>query len=156
MKYLLSFLVLCLIACSGENSTDIVLYNQKRIKVMNDEKRERITTSLHDRYAKYFNTLPSAQLPLSKYIKHKDYEIFIAIPYNTDFNNLKKEIKEAGGTVNSTDTSCFRQFEADGNFFSEYAVASKDSSIIFIGAVTNQKNVCDSLLNESMLIKRIQ
>lgn len=157
-KYTLFFFILTLFSCKNVAKNELPLFNGIAFKITDNESVEKVSKSVLENYNKNFNYSPF-QIPLSKYIVHNNYSIYIGIPFNTSFNNLRsfhiKNNENNLGSFKSDSTSFYRSFKSDSLFYTEYCANINSNSLIYISTVTKYKEVADSLFNEAKLIERI-
>jgi len=118
-----------------------------------------IQSDVNALYSEYFNH-KQPQIPLFKYIKNIDYDIFIGIPYDTSLKKMVKTqlVKTDSSNVffESNSNYFFKRYRKDGFYISEYATVFKNNTIIYVASMTKKKVVSDSLFNKLEIAKRIK
>lgn len=118
-----------------------------------------IKPSINELYSAYFNNR-QPQIPLFKYVKHLNYQIFIGIPYDTSISNMIKAQLEKPDSLRvffeSNPNYFFTKYERDGLYITEYASVYENRNILYISTITNMKEISDSLFNMSDVSTRIK
>ncbi len=159
-KILIFFLVVSLTACSKEKSNGITLFNDLVFKMQEGEIVRGIDEAVKNNYLKYLDN-PNIQIPLFKYIKHNDYEVFIGVPYNTsikeiiDYQLKSTEGKDTSLYFKADSISYYKQCKKDELYIAAYASAIDSKSLLYIAAISASKSLSDSLFNQSQLSNRI-
>ena len=153
------FLSLAILSCtSTKNENEVSLFNNLVFKLKQGEVIQKATLEVKDRYTNYFNS-SSIQVPLFKYIKHKDYEIFIGIPYNTSIevmieNQLNRQDSLIQNSTLQRDSSYFLStYNIAQSHIIEYAVKSENNSFIYLAAIADSRAINESI-NLSNRIER--
>lgn len=117
-----------------------------------------ITSSVKEIYAENFNN-SEIQIPLFRYIKHSNYQIFIGIPYNTSINELtQNQLRKQEDLISNLkgDSLYFYDRYKRGDFYmTEYAAMFSNNSLIYISTISPSKELTDSLFIQSELLSRI-
>ena len=74
--------ILFITACSNNNKNEIPLFNNIVIKKATGEQEKPINELISNTHKKNLS-YKNIQVPLYKYLSHKDYKIFIGLPYHT-------------------------------------------------------------------------
>jgi len=150
-------LVAVFAACATGKKGDIMLLDKHRLSVAAGETVAANSPDVVARYEKYFNKHDSIQLPLYKYVKSDEYEMFVGIPLNATLEQLDWYGAVADTTFAHTLTGShlYRQFELEDLYVSQYALTTGGGNRTVIFAVTKSKPLSDSLFSEPMLAKRI-
>lgn len=159
MKKLLPLLLfLFILSCKNDTSKrTIPIFNAISFQTNKGEKLSLKNQIVTETYKSYFSN-EDIQIPLFKYIKGKNYSIYISIPYNTTLKNLEKQqfINPKFNQKNfQTDSTSyfFRKFADKSTYISIYS-KEFDKNLIFVLTETNSKKISDSLFNKTKLSKR--
>jgi hypothetical protein len=160
MRRLILFLFLILvISCTTKNKNDIKLFNNISFEMRNGETLMDIHSSIKEMYTEYFNN-QQIQIPLFKYIKHRNYIIFIGIPYETSIHKMTKiQLEKPDSSrlfFESNNKSFFNKYKKNRFYITEYSILIENNSMIYISTMTNSKEISDSLFNKSEIVKRIK
>ena len=159
MKYFyIVLLSISVISCTVEKKNETPLFNGLTFNLYDGEAIEEINSRTGERYSCFFND-GIIQIPLYKYIKHSNYDIFIGIPYNTSIEALvKSKIAKQDSTdayFKSDSVSFYKKYAKDGLYITEYASKIEDLSLIYIAAMSESRELSDSLFTETKLSERI-
>lgn len=145
-------------SCGSKKQHEIQLFNELTFQIYKGEAITDVNYNSKTQYFKYFNN-QTIQIPLFKYIKHNDYEIFIGIPYNTSIENmLKNQLEKQDCTMTNfriDSLAYYKKYVRDNFYITEYATKSPSKSLIYIATISKLANLSDSLFNELELVKRI-
>ncbi|MFN0188103.1 MAG: hypothetical protein ACKVQV_05325 [Bacteroidia bacterium] len=155
------FIVLFLtsiLSCSKENKNEIPLFNELSFKIYDGESIVAVNTEIKDKYSKSFNS-SIIQIPLLKYIKGTNYEIFIGVPYNVSIeamieNQLSMQ-ESVAVDFKSDSLFYFKSYKKNEFYIAEYAAKIDNESLLYISTMSDSKALTDSLFNEHELSKRI-
>lgn len=117
-----------------------------------------IQPGIEELYTEYFNN-QHIQIPLFRYIKHRQYKLFIGLPYNTSMKQLilnqtaKRDSMQID--VPKDSLSFFLKYQKEGFYITEYATI-KENTLFYLSTMTSVKAISDSLLNETKLSERIK
>lgn len=152
-------ILLLFTACTHEKNNSLNLFDDLTFKMQVGETSEDIKPIISDLYSSQFNN-GQIQIPLFKYIRHSDYQIFIAIPLNTTIDKLAKTQLEEfdSGSVyfESGHDYFFIKCKRDGLYICEYAATFKKNTLIFVSLISVKKEISDSLFNKGQISKRIE
>jgi hypothetical protein len=150
--------ILFITACSNNNKNEIPLFNNIVIKKATGEQEKPINeliSNTHKENLSYKNI----QVPLYKYLSHKDYKIFIGLPYHTTIKEMiSKEIQnKTDKTVyfEQDSISFIKQDKQGDNYATTYVTKIGDNSIIYLCGVSKSKKTTDSIFNKLEFSKRI-
>ncbi len=155
---ILILVLISLVSCSGNNNNRIPLYNELTFNLTEGESVTTINQKAEEKYTKYFNS-GDIQIPLFKYIQHKDYEIFIGLPFQTSiakmiqYQNLRSDSTVVNLKTNPK--GFYKTYTSDSAYITEYATEVAGKYLLFISAMTNSKELADSLFTEQQLSSRI-
>jgi hypothetical protein len=154
------FFLLCIVlisSCNSENNNDIHLFNDYFFDLSYNEKEIDISENSKNIY---FDILENKniQIPLFKCIKSLDYFIFIGLPVNTSFSEMKTStlIGQNLSVSNNISSSSFihKTYFNNESYFSEYTYSIEDN-MVYILTVTDSKIISDSLFNQKSLFERL-
>lgn len=158
MRYSVIFLFCFIISCSPKKDNEIHLYNEIYFKINEGEAIGVADSKTRDIYTENFNNGP-VQIPLFKYINHKDYDIFIGLPFNTSLDaliqNQPAKLDSLISNQESDTLSYYIAYKRNGLYITEYAVKLTGSSLVFISTISRSKEITDSLFNKFGLSTRI-
>lgn len=159
MKNLIIVLIfLSILSCSDVNRNIIPLFNEITFEMNEGEEMDVITSSIKDIYAENFNN-SEIQIPLFKYIKHSNYQIFIGIPYNTSINKLTlNQMRKQEDLISNlkSDSLYFYDRYKRGDFYmTEYAAMFSNNSLIYISTISPSKELTNSLFIQTELKRRL-
>ncbi len=155
-------LIASLIACSKEKekSNEVLLFNNIVFALQKGEVVEPIDEPVKNKYFKYLGN-QNIQIPLFRYIKHTNYEIFIGLPFNTSIKDIvdsqlnKTEAKDTSSLFQNSPSAFYKKNNKDDVYITAYASEIDKKSLIYITAITASKALSDSLFNQNELSKRI-
>lgn len=146
---------LLLLACVKQNSNNVKLFNDVEFVLGEGESSDLVDSNLANEYRSYVLN-PDYEFPLFKYIKHTDYQIFIALPFNMDTEKLfnldfftSKNIDFKNG-----DNYIFFKHKKKDMFVVEYLLEYNQSVFHFL-CITNDEDIDNNLLSYDKLIQRI-
>ena len=154
---ILILLIVLIFSCTNEKKNEIILFNDIQLNLNDDEKVVDINPEITKRYFTHLRSHPF-QIPLFKYIKNSNYEVFIGIPTGASINKLinSQIIKQAGTLVDSKSDSVsylFKKYEKENYYLTEY-VLDYEKNLFYLLSVCNSKHFSDSLFNYLELSKR--
>lgn len=161
-KLVVFFLVISLLsACSSgsERKNEITFFNKITFPLRAKERVIDLKPSITKDYESMFTTETGLAAPLFRYVEHPDYRIFLAIPYNTTFAQLKENryLKNAElQEEKSTNTYHFRAYRTEKREILHELIKLEENNIIYLLAQTQHPAVADSVLGHEVLSKRIQ
>lgn len=155
--FLFLFLIF-IISCSNIKNNEIALFNETSFIIFEDEVICSIDFETKNKYTENFNN-SNIQVPLFKYIKNNNYEIFIGIPYNTSIDLLYQKKNGINDSLlnSKLDSLCyFKNYKRSEKYITEYVSKVDASSLIQISTMTISKEISDSLFNIFELSKRLK
>lgn len=156
-KYLPVLGFIFFISCNSHNDNSIALFNDLSFELGKGEKLAEITSGTQSNYAGFISQ-KKVQIPLFRYIKATGYDIYIGIPYNTSLSELNdsKLLGDSLSLENKVDSLSFNfnTFAKDSTYFCEY-IQKSQNNLLYILAVTESKQLLDSLFNYNVLAKRV-
>ena len=142
MKKILGvFVFIIIFSCSNEKENELPLFNGLTFQLNEGESIGEIDSKAKENYADYFNS--PIQIPLFKYIKHSNYQIFIGLPYNTSIEamtqyELNKQDSSIAKLKLKTDSiSYYKEYEKHNFHITEYAVRKEGNSLIYIATLSD-------------------
>ena len=138
--------------CCSNNS------NGLKFKLQEAEVQENINDVTKKNYFSFFGKNKN-QLPLFKFIKSKNYEIYIGLPFKTSIPKLLSNsisVNDSSVIILNSDSVSFmfRKSKLNNNYITEFA-KQYDANIIYLLCVSNSKSVSDSVFSFEKLSKRI-
>lgn len=154
------FFIVCtslLVSCSTNKKKDIVLVNDYYFKMMPGESISDNSQDVIDRYEKYFNNDDSIQIPLYKYIKNENYQLFIGLPMESNLMKLQsREMVHDSVLINhSGQNTAYYQYSKDSLLLTHYYAMPDKKNITAVFVLTKSKEMSDSLFSEQKLSERI-
>ena len=157
-KTILLLTLFTVFSCTHKNEQVLDLYNGISFELKKGENPTEIRSELNKLYEEYFNN-KQPQVPLFRYIMHPNYKLFIGIPFDSSIQQLisaqlaKTQLN--GGKLESGGDYFYASYQKDGFYIAEYAKKLKQNSIIYVSAMTIQKEIADSLFTKVQLSKRL-
>lgn len=152
-------LLLSFFSCSMKHRNEISLFNDITFDLQAGESLQEIHPCITQMYQEYFNS-KEIQIPLFKYVKHKDYVIFIGIPYCTSMDQMIKIQSEKRDICHSylecNAKSFLTKYKKNGYYVTEYSKVLEDNSIIYLSTMAETKEASDSLFTKLKLSGRIK
>jgi hypothetical protein len=158
MKFFITlFLFIFLVACTSSEKNEIFISNKTSFKLNEGEKLVDIRPGITEDYQYHLNN-SDIQIPLYKYIRNKDYRIYLGIPYNTSIEKLIKfqlSDQTVGHEELETDSLSyfFKKQDNDTTYISKFS-KTFDENLIYILAITNSKIISDSLFKQKAFSNR--
>ena len=157
-KIFVVLFILSILSCSKENKNEIPLFNELSFKIYDGESIVAVNTEIKDKYSKCFNS-SIIQIPLLKYIKGKNYEIYIGVPYNVSIEAMIENQFSMQDSVavdfKSDSLFYFKSYKKNEIYISEYAIKTNNESLLYVSTMSDSKTLTDSLFNDKELSKRI-
>ena len=157
-KIFIVLFIISIISCSKENKNEIPLFNELSFKIYDGESIVAVNTEIKDKYSKCFNS-SIIQIPLLKYIKGKNYEIYIGVPYNVSIEAMIENQFSMQDSVavdfKSDSLFYFKSYKKNEIYISEYAIKTNNESLLYVSTMSDSKTLTDSLFNDKELSKRI-
>lgn len=147
-------LFVTILFCSCTTDQKVPIFNGITFDLHQGETVGDIGQDVKDVYTLHFNN-SDIQIPLFKYIRHEDYEIFIGIPFNTTLEQLISQ----RGTENHTENrppTYYKTSTIDGQYLIEFAGRFNGNNLLYIAALTDSEAVARSFLNADTLSDRIE
>lgn len=155
--FVYTLLIIFFVGCASSKKNDIMLLNNYHFKLAAGEKVEPNDKEIVNRYEKYFNNDDSLQIPLYRYIKSTDYEMFIGIPMTTTLPQVSRlEMnRDTLLTARDTQTSSFKQYQKDSLYVTRYFTSPDRENLMAFFVLTKSEKISDSLFNEELFSERI-
>jgi len=157
-KLTVAFLGFILWQCSPTPDNEIPLFNNIVYHLEDGESIEDITPNTVALYDSLFNG-PNYEIPLFRNIQHKDYTLFIGLPFNTGYEQLLRNKVNSRDTLliseTITDSCFFTKYEVENTTASEYVVKLNNKSIVFVATLSIADNKTDTLFTINKLNNRI-
>lgn len=150
-------------------SEDITVFNNIVFSLSPEDTISNITPEIRDRYLQMLH-VGRIQVPLYRYIRSDDYELFLGIPVNTsikEFYSLREAEKNENAAIDKaslvrsiiTDSLSYLYTIRDGKsekIYHEYLATFDDNLVYVLGVYTMTGTTCnDSLLSYTALSKRL-
>ncbi len=160
MKKYFFFLITLCFACTGKKPDNITLFNGVTFETKQGEEIPAIDQNISNEYKKYLGAM-SDHIPLFRYVHHKDYGVFIGLPFSISKDSLmqiKPSLPLLNPTIETTDsaTMVYRKFTTREGLQLHTLFYEINNSKIFIIGRTYQSGLPDSLLSEKALKSRIK
>lgn len=146
-------------ACNSSRLPDgtVVLFNDYKMKLQPGEEVKELDAVQKKVYEQYCNNTAAVQVPFFKMLSHKDYTLFIGLPFHSSLERLAAAKETAAAdTVFAhllSDTSFYRQAKQDSFYVTEYVYRPDSSMMICIFALS--KSPSGPVSAEAMLRQRI-
>ena len=151
--------MLVLFACksANKNKEGVPLFDEIYLKLLPNEEVINVNTEIKNQYLTFFK-YTNFQIPLFKYIKAKDYNIYIGIPYNTSLkrlSNIEMSEKPLKNIEFKTDnrTYFFKKQNKEGLFITQYSKLL-NKNLVYILITSQSKEISDNVFNQINLSKR--
>lgn len=162
MKTFLLFLIsLAVSSCSQLDDNQIMLFNKKvynldQNEIIHDIKKENL-----EHYESFLN-VNKTQIPLYRYVKNPNYEMYLGIPLGTTLDSLVNEMDAVISSdslmsdisTSSSDTYLFRSYKKNNFYVSEYLQSFGDN-LLFVLNLSREKAVSDTLFTIEKIQSRI-
>lgn len=155
------FLVVAILAWQCENGRDhIDFYTGQKFKIEYGEIATENTSQIIPQYHLFFNSYKNLQIPLFKFVKHNDYEIFIGMPVSTTITDLFHRIYEEPSNKvlisgKQNDSSYLIKYTRDNHFIVTYLSVLKDNSPICFSVMANDSMLIDEFFNKNVFKNRL-
>ena len=127
-------------------------------KLLNGETKTEIDQYIINYYESYFNTDIENQIPLYKYIKHNNYEIFIGLPIGNNASSTMfhkgEKYKNTGQLIYIDSLNNSIGYKIKNIFFTEHLYLRDDNIKYFVFSATISDSISNLLFNSSTLSKR--
>lgn len=160
MNKLICFLFCFLLfSCNTKNkNNDVEIFNGLKFKLQKTEVNENINKITKENYFSFFDKKKN-QLPLFKFIKSNNYEIYVGLPFKSSIPKLLNNsinINDSSLIILNSDSVSFmfRKSKLNNSYITEFA-KQYDANIIYLLCVTNSQSISDSLFSFEKLSKRI-
>lgn len=159
-----SILLLLIVAISASqcnNGQDhIDFYTGQKFKINNGEKVTENKSHIISQYNIFFNSYKNLQIPLLKFIKHNDYEIFIGIPVGITITDLFQRISEEPNNRNlifdkQNNNSYLIKYEKENHWIVTYLSVLKDNSIICFSVMADDSKLIDDFFSNNIFKNRL-
>lgn len=160
-KLRLLSLLLCLLitSCSESNPDTLLLFNNHKFALQPGETVIQADSGIAATYKQRYNNEVTVQLPLYRFVRGKDYLLFIAAPFHASLDRIaESRNKVQADTVfsESHDRQQFHRYYRLGKkYCSEWVFAMDTASMICIFGETTERGIAETVLNPSEMKKRI-
>ena len=139
IKFPFLIIFILLISCGSDiNDNNLYLFGDTYIKLEVDEISNELTKENTDLYFSYVGN-SDIQAPLYRYITNKDYQLFIGLPINTDFDTIKDKLKlveiKEGKIDNISATYLYSNYTIESENITKFLV-DVDNNLVLIIVVT--------------------
>lgn len=135
---ILSFIIATFIflSCSSEvDESKLFLFNDTYFQLEDGELTNELTKENTDLYFSLLGN-PDLQAPLYKYIKSDKYDLFIGIPVETTFAEIKKSFTKGsihtGELENSSNPFVYTNYNDDGKNITKYLVQIQNDLVLLL------------------------
>ncbi len=148
-------IAVCFSACTSKDATTLSFYNGLEFKIEKGEKSLPIDELVKE---EYFNLQKDAtlQIPLYRFLKAKEYRLFIGIPYDTSFEQLANFLlpnivllEQEQGT-----NFIYKKYKKDNYYIAEYVYKVKNNVLAVFGVSYLTENI--AFLSKENLSKRLK
>lgn len=158
-KLSVCLLLFSFLSCTTKHRNEIILFNDISFELYAGEALQEIHPCVTQMYTEYFTT-KKIQIPLFRYIKHKDYVIFIGIPYGTSIDKMIKMQTEKRDScqsfLESNSKSFISKYMKNGYYITEYSTVLEDNTLIYLSTMAETKDASDSLFTNQKLSERLK
>lgn len=158
---ILLLLIAAISALQCDNGQDhIDFYTGQKFKINNGEKVTENKSQIISQYNIFFNSYKNLQIPLLKFIKHNDYEIFIGIPVSITITDLFQRISEEPSNRNlifdkQNNNSYLMKYEKENHYIVTYLSVLKDNSIICFSVMADDSKLTNDFFSENIFKNRV-
>ncbi|MCC6726638.1 MAG: hypothetical protein IT258_19205 [Saprospiraceae bacterium] len=155
---ILVFFLFLLVGCgTKENPNEIQLFNGYALSLKAGESVAEIDETISKRYAEAQKN-SNFQVPLFRYISHKDYDMFVGVPYNTSLEEIaaayQQQANAEGTSVECNGAQCCL-IEKNSGYHCKCAFKNADNSLVFIMLESKAATLPDNLMKTSALAARL-
>lgn len=159
-----SILLLLIAAIStlrcNSNQDHIDLHTGQKFRIQDGEKVTEDKSDIISQYNIFFNSYRNVQIPLFKFIKHDDYEMFIGIPVSIRTSELFQRISEEPNNRNlifdkQNNNSYLMKYEKENHLIVTYLSVLKDNSIICFSVMADDSKLIDDFFRNNTLKNRL-
>jgi hypothetical protein len=160
-KILYLLLLLPLFSCNSTVDGEVKLLNNLSFVLTEGEKVSPVDALCNNRYTANFN-FEETQIPLFKYIKHEDYDIFIGLPFDSSIEKMVQELEVRNDSVfeissSVKNTNAFYISKTSGDLFAaEYATKTKNKSLLYIAVLSLSEENIDKGFDYNGIAGRIK
>ena len=156
-KYIFLISIVLITAASCTTTTQntpnsLAIFNGISFELQAGEKELPIDKNEKETYSQYFGHTKH-QIPLLKYVRHADYEIFVGVPYRVAIQDLQKTTQNYTGSTDST--IFFHQYNHKDTCFCEYATHKGKQGMIYIAIRSLTEQPCAAICTETALSNRL-
>lgn len=135
-----------------------MLFNNKALQLSKNERLAVIDSSITNNYMSFWENKP-IQVPFYKYIKHKDYQLFIGLPFNTSINQawlMQSVLLKEQKLIYSSDSTTYVYTVEKSDSMHQYELFQKNGkSLFYLLAKTDTNELNDSSFSLTALQARI-
>lgn len=153
---LCGLLLLIVASCQQEKSNSIFLTNNTYFQPT----EEKLISPIEENTLNTFKTLfpnPDNTIILYKHFNNEDYNLFIALPFKTTFNqltNFKMHHAESDAII-SDESTYFRKSKNDSLYMAEALLKINEEKFIYFSAYAQNEEKLDTLFTPGQLRKKI-
>jgi hypothetical protein len=138
----------------------IDFYTGQKFKINNGEKVTENNPHIISQYNIFFNSYTNLQIPLLKFIKHNEYQIFIGMPVGITITDLFQRISEGPSNRNlifdkQNNNSYLMKYEKENHYIVTYLSVLKDNSIICFSVMADDPKLTDDFFTENIFKNRV-
>lgn len=149
-----------LISCHQKDHSDeaIEIFNNHTFKLDKAESSIPLTDEIHQRYDSLIAG-KELQIPLFKYVKSSNYNLYIGVPYKTSLKKIKDQ-EIFPGTLRTSQKGksgkfMHKTYTAYGSFLAEYA-ENLEGNLVYVLGISSSKPTADSVFSLKSFSNRIQ
>lgn len=131
-------------SCTSSSADEVYLFNDLYFSLQAGEEEAPINDTVRRIYEAHF-AYPNTQVPLFKYVKHRDYAIFLGLPVRASVNRMLDELVQrpdlpaADYTLENGKDFYYATYRKDSVYVAEYLKQTTDQSLVFLGLLSSDQ-----------------
>lgn len=138
-------------ACQKANHNQVELIDGTHLLLQEKEVLKTPDPLVGEQYTRLFNAGP-IQIPLFKYLKHPDYELFVGLPIDSSIPEIWQR---DSSLTDVTDSLFYRCYSIENLNIAEYASKTPQGTLLFIAYVSSSLPLSDPLFSLEMMSERL-
>ena len=153
---LCGLLLLIVTSCQQEKSNSIFLTNNAYFQPV----EEKLISPIEENTLNTFKTLfpnPDNTVILYKHLSNEDYNLFIALPFKTSFDQLTnfKTHRSESNAIISDESTYFRKNKNDSLFMAEALIKINNEKFVYFSAYAQSEEKLNNLFTPSKIREKI-